>query len=369
MAVQYHYGKFPPKNLNWEVLATPLARASDALARYDSFLSIIPNSEVLVSPLMMQEAVSSSKIEGTRATASDVFMFEAGEEDVDPAMRNDIREVVNYRIALSAANELMSTIPLSGRILKFAHELLLREVRGQYKSPGMYRKEQNWIGTSDSNIESARFVPIHPDKLEDAMANWEHFVNESTMHPLLTISIAHAEFESIHPFLDGNGRIGRMIIPLMLCSNQILTYPSFYLSEFFEHRDEEYQDRLLAVSRDGDWTGWCNFFLCAIETQARENSRKANQIFELREQVMDDLFKNTKSASVSNVVNALFEKPIFSSSDIIQTSEVAPKTGRRLLDTLKNLDYIYEIKSAKGRRPSIYIFPQLLNITEQTKIL
>ncbi|MDY4522914.1 MAG: Fic/DOC family N-terminal domain-containing protein [Atopobium sp.] len=364
MSVHYHYGEFPPRNLDWEVLTTPLACASDALARYDSFLSIIPNSEVLVSPLMVQEAVSSSKIEGTRATANDVLMYEAGDENFNPAMHDDIREVVNYRIAVNAAKKLMDEIPLSGRVIKFAHSLLLKNVRVRFKSPGMYRKEPNWIGTRESKIENARFVPIHPDKLEDAMATWEEFVNESTIHPLLKISIAHAEFESIHPFLDGNGRIGRMIIPLMLCSNGILTYPSFYLSEFFEHRDEEYQDRLLAVSRDNDWTGWCNFFLSAIETQARKNTRKANQIFQLREQVISDLFNKTKSANVSVVVNALFEKPIFSSSDITHTEGINPKTARRLLDVLKGLGYIIEIKRPSGRRAAIYYFPKLFEITE-----
>lgn len=368
MSVHYHYGKFPPKNLNWEMIVSPLARASDALARYDSFLGIIPNSEVLVSPLMMQEAVSSSKIEGTRATASDVLMFEAGGEDFDPSKRDDIREVINYRIAVAEAKNLMENVPLSGRVLKRAHSILLKEVRGRFKSPGEYRKEQNWIGTSDSNIKNARFVPISPDKLEDAMKKWEYFVNESEMSPLLKISIAHAELESIHPFLDGNGRIGRMVIPLMLYSNGIITNPSFYLSEFFEHRNQEYQDKLLAVSECDDWTGWCEFFLRAIEAQARENTSKANKIFKLREEVMNDLFEKTKSSNVPAVVNALFEKPIFSASNITHAKDVNQKTGHRLINSLKELGYIIELFPASGRRAAIYCFPKLVAITESSAL-
>ena len=156
--------------------------------------------------------------------------------------------------------------------------------------------------------------------------------------------------------------MGRITIPLILYTNKIISYPSFYLSEFFEHRNQEYQDRLLAVSRDNDWTGWCKFFLCAIETQAIINKKKANKIYELRKEVLEKLFNTTKSANVTKVVDALFRQPIFSSSEITHSDGVNARTGKRLINDLAELGYIDEIVPASGRRPSIYFFPRLSHI-------
>lgn len=368
MTVRYHEGKFPPRNLDWERLAAPLAKASDALARYDSFLSIIPDSGILVSPMMVQEAVTSSKIEGTRATASDVLMYEAaGGSSMDPSKRDDVREVVNYRIAVRTAQRMLADMPLTGRVLKAAHAELLSGVRGQLKSPGAYRTDQNWIGTTN-DIRDARYIPISAAKLPEAMAAWERFVNTSGLPSLVKISIAHAEFESIHPFLDGNGRIGRMMVPLMLCSDGIISYPCFYLSEFFEHRNDEYQDRLLAVSEDDDWTGWCEFFLRAIETQARENTTKAHLIFELRESVRRELSERSKSSSADKVTDSLFDAAIFPATRVTHIDGVAPKTGRRLLGVLREMGVVVEAVPRSGRSPAVYVFPRLLEITEGTAL-
>lgn len=363
MAVYYHEGKFPPESLDWQRIIGPLADATEAIARYDSFLGIIPDADILIAPLMTQEAVTSSRIEGTKATVGDVLAYEAGSSELDPARRNDIMEVINYQQAVTVAEEMLGDVPLSGRVLRSAHRVLLSGVRGQYKSPGKYRIEQNWIGRT-YDISEARYVPPAPEKVEDAMAEWERFVNDGTMPALVRVSIAHAEFESIHPFLDGNGRIGRMIIPLMLCQERLMSHPCFYLSEFFEHRNSEYQDRLLAVSRDGAWTEWCEFFLGAMAHQARENHEKAEMIYSLFERTRARLIELTSSAYSDKVVTALFRAAIFQTTRVIKDSSVNPKTARRLLAALKEDGLLIELEPASGSKPAIYLFPELFRISE-----
>lgn len=367
MPVYYHEGKFPPQNLDWEKLAIPIERATNALARYDSFLGIIPDPSVLISPMLVQEAVTSSRIEGTHATVSDVLVYEAGGGDFSPSQTNDVLEVANYRSALRAAESMMNDLPLSGRVLREAHRILLRNVRGRFKSPGMYRNDQNWIGVSDK-IEEARYIPISPDKLEDAMAIWEKYINDESIPALIKVSVAHAEFESIHPFKDGNGRIGRMIVPLMLCSNGVITHPCFYLSEFFEHRNNEYQDRLLAVSADNAWTEWCIFFLSAIETQAKQNDSKARKIYSLYKDVLIKVMSSTKVKGVEEAINCLFRSAIFPSNIFVKNAGMNESASRRLIATLKEQGIIVEIEPHRGRTPAILAFPELLSVTEEIPV-
>lgn len=363
MPVRYHTGKFPPSSIDWKKLAVPIERATMALARYDSFLGIIPDESILLSPMLVQEAVTSSRIEGTHATVSDVLVYEAGGANFDSSKSDDVLEVVNYRRALLLAEKMVKDVPLSGRVLRAAHKALLQNVRGSLKSPGMYRHDQNWIGTSD-NIDEARYVPIAADKLEDAMAAWERFVNSDDIPSLVKISIAHAEFESIHPFCDGNGRVGRMIVPLMLCSDGIIRHPCLYLSEFFEHRNNEYQDRLLAVSRDDAWTEWCEFFLAAIETQAKENLEKAQSIYRLYKDVLLESTIKSKSPEVPEAVACLFRSAIFPSNVFTKRAGMNESASRRFISSLKESGRIVEISPHRGRTPAILAFPELLGISE-----
>ncbi len=367
MPIAYHYECFPPRSLDWERLAKPLAKAADAIARYDSFLGIIPDPDLLVAPLMIQEAVTSSRIEGTQATVEDVLVFEAGKTESDPAKRNDIQEVVNYQSAVREGESMLKDVPISGRLLRAIHEVLLQGVRGQFKSPGRYREDQNWIGFN-SNIEEARYVPIVPEMIDDAMAKWEEYANSDSDPSLIKVAVAHAEFESIHPFKDGNGRVGRIVVPLMMYADSIISNPCFYLSEFFEHRNDEYQDRLLAVSRDDAWTDWCIFFLEAIATQALENNEKAQRIFALHEEVRSTLIEATGSKSVDQVAARLFRNPIFSSRSLISGSGVGEKTTQRILKKMKELDIVSELLPHSGQRPAILVFPKLLEITEGIKL-
>lgn len=361
MPVRYHNGMFPPKNLDWERLASPIERATNALARYDSFLGLIPDADLLTAPLLVQEAVTSSRIEGTRATVSDVLVYEAG-GDLEPSMSNDVQEVINYRNALNHAESMLAKYPLSGRILRKTHSILLEGVRGANKAPGHYRDDQNWIGTS-YNIEEAKYIPISPDRVEDAMAAWERYVNRDDIPALVKVSVAHAEFESIHPFKDGNGRIGRMVVPLMLCNDGVITHPSFYLSEFFEHRNNEYQDRLLAVSERDEWTEWCAFFLAAIEMQAIENYQKAERIYALYRDVLIDAMGQLKANGVQEAVKMLFRSAIFPANMLVRDAGMSETSARRLLAFLKGRNIVMELIPHRGSAPAILTFPELLQIT------
>src|SRR5690625_4146440 len=298
VAVRYHLGKFPPdKRLDWPRLLPLIGPANAAIARYDGVLHGIPNPNVLLSPLTTREAVLSSRIEGTQATFGEVLEFEAEGEPGDESTpkKADIHEVLNYRGALIEASHRLDELPLSQRLIKLAHARLMQGVRGHGKAPGEYRRIQNWIGPAGCAIEEARFVPCPTDAVPAAMDAWEEYIHEPAPDALVQLAVLHAEFEAIHPFLDGNGRLGRLIIPLFLKAKGLLSAPNFYLSEYLESHRDEYYERLLAVSRDDDWTGWCRFFLDAIIKQAAANQEKAQAIHALYTARKDWMVEATRS--------------------------------------------------------------------------
>ncbi len=260
--VHYHYDKFPPKDIDWSKLIPLIGPASAALARYDGTLAAIPNANLLLSPLTTQEAVLSSRIEGTQATMGEVLEYEAeGRLDDIPAEReDDINEVLNYRRAMWSAIELLHELPLCQRVIKQAHHVLLEGVRGHGKSPGDYRRIPNWIGQPGCSIDDARYVPISVDRLQEGLDRWEKFIHDEAPDRLVQLALVHAEFEALHPFLDGNGRLGRMCVPLFMYKTGLIQSPMFYISAFFEAHRDEYYERLLSISRDNDWTNWCVFF-------------------------------------------------------------------------------------------------------------
>src|SRR5690554_4921532 len=236
-AVHYHLGDFPPAELDWPQLIPLLGPASAAVARYDGTLAAVPNASVLLSPLTTQEAVLSSRIEGTQATMGEVLQYEAqGENDTAefaPDRKADIQEVLNYRAAIRHAESMLKTFPLSQRVIRETHEVLMSGVRGTNKSPGEYRKIPNWIGPHGCTIDSARFVPISADKLPDGMSALEKYIHAEEPDMLVQLAVLHAEFEALHPFLDGNGRLGRMLVPLFLWQRSLIKAPMFYISAFF----------------------------------------------------------------------------------------------------------------------------------------
>jgi len=370
--VLYHLGKFPPKKLDWTRLIPLLTPASAGLARYDSLLSVVPNSHVLLSPLTTQEAVLSSKIEGTHVTIGEVLEIEAGggAETLTQPKRDDAEEVLNYRKAMSACIREMEQRPVSQHMLRAAHAILMQGVRGRDKTPGCYRENQNWIGPKGSTIKEASFIPIPPEHLQQGMDDWERYIGSSEeLDVLVQLAVIHIEFEALHPFKDGNGRLGRMLIPLFLYQKKLLSSPDFYMSGYLEANREEYQERMRSVSRNGDWTGWCVFFIKGIEKQAAENARKASAIHSLYNRIKTQVADLTHSQHSIRVVDFIFQSPIFASTLFTNHSEIPKPTANRILTLLKDEKILLPIEEGRGRRPGIYAFRELLNIAEGNEFL
>jgi Fic family protein len=364
--VHYHSGGFPPTELVWERLIPLIGPANAAVARYDGLRNAIPNAAVLLSPLMTQEAVLSSRIEGTEATMGEVLEFEAESEQaaVSNEKRNDIEEILNYRRAMRSAEKLLKELPICQRVLREAHTVLLDGVRGHNKSPSEYRKIPNWIGPAGCSMEQARYVPISAAELPAAMGTWERYIHEDAPDRLVQLAVLHAEFEALHPFLDGNGRLGRMLVPLFMAKCGLLSAPMFYISAFFERNRDEYYERLLAVSRDGNWTDWVAFFLKSVIEQATENQSKAQAIRRLYDDTLRRVADLTHSQYAVHAAEFLFRTPIFKASDFYREPNLTPASGRRILNLLQANDFFRDVRPASGRRPAILAFRALLNLAE-----
>jgi Fic family protein len=364
--IHYHEGRFPPKELDWARLVPLIGQANAAVARYDGMLAAIPNAHVLLSPLTTQEAVLSSRIEGTQATMGEVLEYEARGSSDDPssAKEADIWEILNYRKAMRTATDMLTNLPLCQRIVLECHQILLNSVRGHGKSPGKYRKIPNWIGPKGCPIEKATYVPIDANKLPDAMSHWEKYVHEDTPDRLVQLALLHAEFEALHPFLDGNGRLGRMLIPLFLYQAKIIQQPMFYISAYLESHRDEYYERLLAISRDDDWIGWCAFFLEAIRIQAMENLSKTKAILDLYNRMKIHFVKITHSQYAIHALDWVFERPIFKASDFVRSVNIPKPTAQRILNLLKIEGILRQLQPGGGRRAATLAYPELLNIAE-----
>ena len=329
--VHYHLGQFPPATLDWQQIIPLIGPATVGIGRYDGLLSAIPNTHVLLSPLVTQEAVLSSKIEGTVVTMGEVLEIEAGgqSEALTQPKREDAEEVINYRRAMRACTEEIDRRSLSQQMLRAAHAILMQGVRGKDKTPGSYRTDQNWIGPAGSTIEVASFIPVSPEHLQNGMDQWERYLHSATEpDALVQLAILHVEFEALHPFCDGNGRLGRMLIPLFLYQRRLLNSPDFYMSGYLEANREEYQERLRAVSRDGDWTGWCTFFLHGIIQQSAENEQKARAILALYNRILDQVVNFTHSPHSVRAVDFIFQMPIFS-APVFESESGIPKPSAK----------------------------------------
>jgi Fic family protein len=269
---------------------------------------------------------------------------------------------------MGEAVDLLEQLPLCMRVLNAAHAVLMDGVRGQGKSPGTFRKIPNWIGPPGCSVDEARFVPISPEKLPDAMKGWETYVHAQTPDRLVQLALLHAEFEALHPFLDGNGRLGRMFVPLFLFSIGLLQSPMFYISAYLEARRDEYYEHLLAVSRDNDWTGWCVFFLTALIEQAKENHAKARAIVDLYQTEKERIVELSRSHYAIRALDFFFHRPIFSTSSFIETTGIPKTTANRMLAAFQKGGLLSVFRSAEGRKPAVLAFNALLEIAEGANI-
>jgi Fic family protein len=365
----------PLKIIDWEMHVSLIGKANAALARYDGILLGIVNSQVLLSPLTTREAVLSSRIEGTQASLEDVLQYEAdvgepseeGDGKDTPEIR-DIHEIINYRRAMSAAVEETKKRPFGINTIRDLHRILLTGVRGRNKDPGEIRRIQNYIAPPGTPIERATFIPPTPPMIMDALSNWEEYLHSDEKDSLVQLAILKAQFELIHPFLDGNGRIGRMLVPLILYHKGILSRPMFYISSYLERNRDVYYERLRAISSEGDWNGWISFFLKALIEQAEENSRKAKAILALYNSMKQRVPEITHSQHSIQAIDTIFSRPIFNSAYFIKKSEINKMTAQRILREMKESGILIVSRERRGSRSALYEFSELIDITERDEV-
>ena len=363
-AVTYHYGKFPPKQLGYEKIIDPLARATDAIARFDQMLKNMHNNEILLAPLRNQEAVISSRMEGTVSTMDEILRYEAdyeeGSEDA-PNVRQEVIETILYRRALSTAVQAIKDgHPISPWLIKALHARLLSFGRGVSKSPGEYKNEQNYL--ADKSRRNILFTPISPEMLQDGIDNLFKYIEKSEHQILLKTAISHIEFEALHPFKDGNGRIGRMLITLMLWSSGVISAPHFYISGYLEEKKDMYIDSMRAVSEEGDWTSWCVFFLNAMENQAIRNLEIAENIRDLYEDMKQRFSDILASKWSVNALEFVFTNPYFRNNKFTNSSGIPPSSAARFTRLLLDEGLLVTLEEPSGRRPALFMFEPLIQI-------
>ena len=350
----------PPK-LDWTPrLIRVLSDADRMIGKLAGEGGRLPNPHILMRPFLQREAVLSSKIEGTQATLGELLAAEAGVAvDRSP---DDLREVGNYVVALEHGILRLKELPLCVRIIRELHEKLMTGVRGQQATPGRFRKIQNWIGKPGSTLATASFVPPPPDEVETCLAAWEKFLHESELPPLVTIALAHYQFEAIHPFLDGNGRVGRLLISLFLIERQILPTPLLYLSAFFEAARRDYYDGLRGVSERGAWNEWLEYFLQGVARMSEDALRRAARInsnlIEWQKKVAGD-----STNAPLRVVELLAANPFITAKGAAEKLGVAFTTAQRAIERLERLGIVKQ--SGDAKRDRVYCANALLEILEE----
>lgn len=356
--------RLPLETLDWRKLLPLVGRANAALARYDGMLQTLPNPAVLLSPTTVNEAVLSSRIEGAQATLEEVLEQDAGIAAPE-SRRGDIEEISNYRAAVSFAEADLTERPISLALIRTVHQRLMEGVRGRDKTPGAFREDQNWIGRQGDPIERARFIPPSPVMLQEHLGKWESYLQLEDEDPIVQAGVAHAQFEILHPFKDGNGRIGRMLIPLLLYKRGALSRPMFYLSEFLEAHRDVYYDHLLAITANGDWQAWLEFFVTAVVSQAEANLGKVRAIRELYETRRHQFVETTHSQFAERAVDAFFARPIIRASDFRELAGFNSRiTANNVLRQLEAAGLIRRVREGAGPLPAIYALPELINIAE-----
>ena len=333
-----------------------LSDADRALGRLDGSIQTLPNPDLFVMMYTRKEAVLSSQIEGTQASINDLLKAEA--DLFDSRQSRDVSEVRNYVSAMNFGLERLPDLPLSIRLIKEIHELLLHGVRSQHQQPGETRRSQNWIGPSGSSILNATFVPLPHPEAESALGDLENFIHAADHLPLLVrIGLIHAQFETIHPFLDGNGRMGRLLITLFLCHRNILQKPVLYLSHYFKSNQQEYYDRLQKVRDQGDWEGWLKFFLQGVGTVAEQATDTARKIVALREHHRHVIIENMGSscANAIRLIEHLYNSPSTTVNITKELLDISYPNANNLIERLCENKILFEITGNYRNRLFFYM--------------
>ena len=354
----------PPK-LEWDnAVVNSLSRADFLLGKLAREGSKLPNPHLLMRPFITREAVLSSKIEGTQATLGEILAANAGAHVKQNP--DDLQEVKNYINALDYGLKRLTELPLSLRLIKEIHEYLMQGARGSHATPGEFRCSQNWIGSPGCTLNTAKFVPPPPDNLMNCLGELENFLHDRSLPPLIHIALCHYQFETIHPFLDANGRVGRLLIMLLLVEQKILPSPLLYLSAFFEATRDEYYKQLYNVSSKGTWHEWLIYFLNGVAVQSEDVLSRAERINELLNQWKVDVASSGSQVAV-DLVQHLAVNPYFTTNKIAEDLEVAYSTAQRGVQKLEAAGIIK--KTNDNKRDKVYCATAILNILEEpTKV-
>jgi Fic family protein len=364
---QYKYKSFEPTkiNQNWSwkdpQINVLLEEAVRKLGEFNAFSLIVPDVDLFIKMHILKEANTSSRIEGTRTEIDEALMQP---KDINPEKRDDWQEVQNYVKAMNSAIEQLDNLPLSNRLLKNTHKILLENSRGKHKLPGEFRKSQNWIG--GSNLTDAVFVPPHNNDIAELMSDLEFFLqNEELNVPhLIKIAISHYQFETIHPFLDGSGRIGRLLITLYLVNFNLLAKPSLYLSDYFETYRTSYFDALSRVRESNDIIHWVKFFLNAVIHTSEKGKKTFEKILKLRQETDDFIIKSGRAAkNIKLIINHFYKKPVLSVKEISIELQLSERTIRNLVTELINRKIIEE--STGNKRNRIFVFERYLDLFKE----
>ncbi len=355
---RYQYKSFEPSkvNIEWLIdnaeLQLLLSQADIKLGELNAFSQLIPDVDFFIKMHILKEGTKSSRIEGTQTKIDDAVQKEA---NIEAEKKDDWLEVHNYVEAMNQSIKSFDKLPLSNRLLKQAHRTLMRGARGNRKTPGEFRKSQNWIG--GASLRDAVFIPPHQDSVDDLMNDLEKFLhNENLAIPqLIKIGIAHYQFETIHPFLDGNGRIGRLLITLYLVSNDLLSKPTLYLSDFFEKHRSLYYDNLTRVRTHNDLVQWLKFFLEGVRATAESSIQTFKNIIKLRSEVESKIAKLGKKQEMAReFLQHLYSNPMVDSSDVVKLFKINISTALRLIDDFVKLKILKEITGQKRNRNFVF---------------
>lgn len=349
----------PPNiKVDWE-LATLLSAANGKLGELSGAGQLLPNPHLLINPFIRREAVTSSRIENTQSGLEELFLFEA--DEMQPPAIPDVQEVVNYVRAMEYGIQRMQELPLSSRFLCEIHEILMKGVRGEHATPGFLRTTQNWIGSPGCTLMDATYVPPPVPEMKQCFSDLEKYIHSDAREPaLIQCALVHYQFEAIHPFVDGNGRIGRLLITLMLLEKKLLSQPMLYLSDFFEAHREAYYQSLLDVSQKGNWKAWLTFFLNGVRQQSEEALLTTQNLLTLNEEYRRIAKGPKVPKSVNLLIDRLFGKPIVSISELTKTSGMSYPTVQRGADYLIERGKLREITGK--RRNRLFVADEILNI-------
>lgn len=343
-----------------ERLLKLLVDANKQLAQLDTASQLIPNIELFVSMYVRKEALMSSQIEGTQCTLEDIL-----DPQLDASVNADVSDVINYVKAAKFALERLKTLPICSRLLRETHAVLMEGVRGQEKSPGEFRRSQNWIGPAGSSLKNARYIPPNVEDMEIAMSDLEKYINESDRYdPLIQAALIHYQFETIHPFLDGNGRMGRLLILLYLMEKNLLSKPVIYVSYFLKMNQIEYYDRISEVRRNGNYEQWVGFFLEAVGSAARDTLESVRQLSTLHEENISRLPKsNRRRDNVRELFDYLEQHPIIEIKQTAADLEVSYNTASAAVKKLMELGILKETTNAARNR--VFAYEEYLEILKK----